>query len=119
MDQEELSERFFEFAVRIGRIVRALGGDPLSRQIAYQLSKSGTAPAPHYEEACACESRKDFIHKLSICLKELKESRFWIKLIIRSDLLMTFDVPATLDECEQLGRIIGKSIVTTKRNAKG
>src|ERR1051325_1215556 len=49
--------------------------------------KVKTSPAPNYEEACAAESRPDFSHKLSICLKELRESRCWIRLIIKTDML--------------------------------
>ena len=55
----------------------------LGRHIAGQLVRCGTSPGPNYEEGCAAESRADFVHKLSICLKELRESRFWIRLIIR------------------------------------
>lgn len=118
MDSDELGERFLEFAVRIGRVVRALGKDAISAQVATQLAKSGTSPGPNYEEACACESRKDFIHKLSIVLKELRESRFWLRYIQRLDLLPRTEVAPVLDECEQLSRIIGKSIITAKRNTE-
>jgi four helix bundle protein len=87
----------------------------LGKQIAGQLVRSGTSPAPNYEEACASESRKDWIHKLSICLKELRESRSWLQMILRSRLVPDFDVDGLADECDQLCRIIGASIVTTKR----
>ena len=118
MDSDELGERFLEFALQIGFIVRALGNDTISVQVATQLAKSGTSPGPNYQEACACESRKDFIHKLSIVLKELRESRFWLRYILRLDLLAHVQVAPVVDECEQLNRIIGKSIVTAKRNAR-
>jgi four helix bundle protein len=49
--------------------------------------RCGTSPAPNYAEACGAESRKDFIHKLSICLKELRETRCWLKLILKAELL--------------------------------
>ena len=68
---EELANRILEFAARIGKVVDALPDTRLGRHIASQLVRSGTSPAPNYEEACAAESRKDFIHKLHICLKEL------------------------------------------------
>ena len=48
--------------------------------------RCGTSPAPNYEEACAAESRNDFVHKVSIALKELRESRCWIRLIIKAEL---------------------------------
>jgi hypothetical protein len=72
---EELSERLLEFAVRVCKVVEALPDTRLGRHVAGQLVRCGTSPAPNYEEACAAESRADFVHKLSICLKELPESR--------------------------------------------
>ena len=81
--------------------------------------RSGTSPAPNYEEACAAESRADFAHKLSICLKELRESRCWIRLIIKTEMLTEHRMGELLDECNQLCNIIAKSIVTAKDNRKG
>ncbi|PYS71607.1 MAG: four helix bundle protein [Acidobacteria bacterium] len=90
----------------------------MGRHIAGQLVRSGTSPAPNYEEACAAESRADFSHKLSICLKELRESRCWIRLIIKTEMLPEHRMGELLDECNQLCNIIGQSIVTTKQNKK-
>ena len=72
--QSDISDRLLEFAARIGRTVDALPDTRMGRHIAGQLVRSGTSPAPNYAEACAAESRRDFVHKLSICLKELRES---------------------------------------------
>jgi four helix bundle protein len=83
-DHQDLADRLMEFAARVGRVVDALPASRLGRHVAGQLIRSGTSPAPNYVEACAAESRKDFIHKLGIRLKELSESRCWIQLIIKS-----------------------------------
>ena len=83
MTSEELADRLINFAARVGNVVDALPDTRMGRHIGGQLVRSGTSPAPNYEEACAAESRADFSHKLSICLKELRESRCWIRLIIR------------------------------------
>ena len=115
-DHDELAERLLEFAARVGKAVDALPESRLGRHIAGQLVRSGTSPAPNYAEACGAESRRDFVHKLSICLKELRESRCWIELIIRSELLSEAQMADLLDECNQLCNIIGKSIVTAKSN---
>src|SRR5438132_1360078 len=64
-------ERLINFAARVGKVVDALPDTRMGRHIGGQLVRSGTSPAPNYEEACAAESRADFIHKLSISLKEL------------------------------------------------
>lgn len=105
-----------EFAVRIGRLVEALPDNPLGKQIANQLIRSGISPVANYPEACAAESKKDFIHKLRISLKELRESRTWIRLIAKSELLPASRIETILDECEQLAKNVGKSIVTANRN---
>ena len=83
--QSELAERLLSFAVRVGKAVNALPATRLGRHVAGQLIRSGTSAGPNYEEGCAAESRADFLHKLSICLKELRESRFWIRLIVKSE----------------------------------
>ncbi|TWU03527.1 hypothetical protein Pla100_04540 [Neorhodopirellula pilleata] len=78
--------------------------------------RSGTSPAPNYAEACAAESKKDFIHKLAIALKELRESSVWIRMIVKSELLPEQRLEPLQDECDQLCKIIAKSLVTAKSN---
>ena len=116
MTPEELSERLIGFAVRLGALVDALPDTRMGRHIAGQLIRCGTSPAPNYEEACAAESRADFSHKLSIGLKELRESRCWIRMIIKTEMLPQHRLTELLDECNQLCNIIGQSIVTAKKN---
>src|SRR4051812_45979530 len=84
---EELEDRLLGFAARVGKVVDALPDSRLSRHVAGQLVRSGTSPAPNYAEACAAESKKDFIHKLGIALKELRETRIWLRLIVQAELL--------------------------------
>jgi four helix bundle protein len=115
-DPQDLSERLLGFAVRVGKVVNALPTMRLGRHVAAQLVRSGTSAAPNYEEGCAAESRADFVHKLSISLKELRESRFWIRLIVQSELLPEKKMTELLDECTQLCKIIAQSIVTAKKN---
>src|SRR5262245_13453155 len=99
MKPEELSERLLSFAARIGKAVDALPDTRLGRHIAGQLVRCSTSPPPNYEEACAAESRNDFIHKLSIVLKELRESRCWLRLIRKAELLSESQLAGLFDEC--------------------
>jgi four helix bundle protein len=115
---EELSERLLDFAVRVGKVIDALPDTRLGRHVAGQLVRCGTSPAPNYEEACAAESPADFVHKLRICLKELRESRMWLRLITRSKMLSNRKVAALLDESEQLCNIMGQSVVTATSNLR-
>ncbi len=79
-----------------------------------RLLGSGTSSGSNYEEACGAESRKDFRHKLGVVLKELRESRFWLRLIHRCSIISAAEVEPVLKECEELCAITGKSIVTSK-----
>ena len=112
---DELSERILDCAARIGKLVDAIPDTRLGRHVAAQIVRSGTSPVANYEEARSAESRRDFVHKLGICLKELRESRAWIRLLIRTELLSTKKLQPLLEECEQLMKIVGRSIVTAKR----
>ena len=117
MSHENLSERLLDFTVRVCRAVDALPDSRIGRHIAGQLVRSGTSPSPNYEEACAAESRRDFTHKLRVCLKELRETRCWLRLIVRLELLPEDRMVDLIDEADQLCRIIGKSIVTAKERS--
>ena len=111
---DDLAQRLIEFAARIGKVIDALPDTRLGRHVAGQLVRCGTAGAPNYAEARGAESQKDFIHKLGICLKELRESQCWIELIIHAELLPETRLARLLDESDQLISIIVKSISTAK-----
>jgi four helix bundle protein len=104
------------FAARIGKAVDALPDTRMGRHIAGQLVRCGTSPAPNYEEARAAESRADFIHKLGVCLKELRESQCWIRLIVKTELLPEHKMGELHEECAELCNIVAQSIVTAKKN---
>ena len=118
MKPDVLSERLLDFAVAVGKIIDELPDTRLGRHIAGQLVRCGTSSPPNYEEACAAESRNDFIHKLRICLKELRESRCWLRMIIKAELLPQARIAPWVEEATQLCNIIGKSIATAKSNSE-
>lgn len=118
MTPELLSTRLIEFSVRIGKVADALPETRLGRHIAGQLVRCGTSPPPNYEEACAAESKSDFIHKLSIVLKELRECGCWLRMITKADLLPQQRLELLLDEANQLRRIIGQSVNTAKGSTR-
>ncbi|MEH2391039.1 MAG: four helix bundle protein [Nostoc sp.] len=84
------------------------------RLLAAQLFRSGTSIGANIEESQSAESDRDFISKQSIALKEAKETKYWLKLLIKSEIMTEAQVKSLVDECEQLIKIIAKSIVTTK-----
>ena len=114
-----INERTFEFAVRITKLCSYLDKQPgTPRLLAAQLFRSGTSIGANIEEYRSAESDKDFISKQSIALKEARETKYWLKLLVKSEIVPNEKVADLVDECEQLMRIIAKSIVTTKGKMK-
>jgi four helix bundle protein len=113
----DLEDRLLNFAVQVIELTEILPNTCAANHIAGQLLRSGTSPFGNHGELESAESRKDFIHKLRICLKELRETRRWLRLLAR---LKTFKptsaLPACINESEELIRIFVASIRTTERN---
>ncbi|MEO5913931.1 MAG: four helix bundle protein [Luteolibacter sp.] len=112
----DLEDRLLNFGVRIIVLTRSLTGDCAERHIGNQLLRSGTAPLSHHGEAQAAESPADFIHKLRLSLKELRETERWLKLINRAQIVPKSEKLAPLlDETDQLIRIFVTSISTAEK----
>jgi four helix bundle protein len=114
----DLEDRLLEFSARIIRLVDGLPNTRAANHIAGQLLRCGTSPYGNHGEVEAAESRKDFVHKLKVCLKELKETRRWLRQIARSSMLPETKIHPILNETEELIRIFFSSIRTAERNAK-
>ncbi len=114
MTPEELSDRLWRFAARVGKVVNALPDSRLGRHVAGQLVRCGTAAPPNYDEGCAAESRADFVHKLGIAHKELKETLEWLHFIIIAHLLSERRIAPLQGEGRELLRILARSLVTAK-----
>jgi len=111
----DLEGRTVKFAGCIIDIVERLPATRAGSHIASQLVRSGTSPASNYAEAQGAESRKDFVHKLKISLKELQETRVWLLIILEKALVKPeTQTQAALGECQELIRIFAKSIGTAK-----
>ncbi len=114
----DLSERLLEFAAASIKLSATLTETYAGKYIAGQLLRAACSAGANYEEACGAESRADFIHKLQIVLKELKESLYWLRLAERSSLVKSDDASLT-EEATSLVNIIAKSVITAKRNKLG
>ena len=113
----DIEERLIDFAVRIIRTAESLPKTKAGKHIAGQLTRCGTSPAPNYGEAQRAESIADFIHKMKICLKELRETRVWLLMIIRAHLIKSESkLKPLIDENNELISIFVKSINTAKQN---
>lgn len=112
----DLEDRLIGFSIGIMNLVEMLPKTYTGKHFANQLVRSGTSPAFHYSEAKSAESRKDFVHKFKIALKELRESSTCMKIIKRKPLLKDQLLDELLNECEELISIFVKSINTAKQN---
>jgi four helix bundle protein len=113
----DLEERLLEFAVRIIRVTEAMIRSRAGTYVADQLLRAGTSPYGHHGEVEGAESRDDFIHKLKVCYKELREARRWLRLVRRTPLVKNPEsIEEILGESEQLVRIFSASIRTAQTN---
>jgi four helix bundle protein len=112
----DLEDRLIDFAIRLSEVVEALPKTKLATQIGNHLTKSGTSPALNYGEAQSAESINDFIHKMKLVLKELRESYVCLKIIVRKPLITPIDkLNPIMKENNELIAIFVRSIETAKK----
>ena len=112
-----LEDRLIDFAVRIIFVAESLPKTKAGNHIAGQLIRCGTAPAPNYGEAQDAESRADFIHKMKISLKELRETKIWLLIAKKTNLIKPASkLEPLIDESNQLISIFVASVKTAKQN---
>jgi four helix bundle protein len=116
MKGEELFERLLDFAVRIIRLVQALPKTPVGKQVGGQLLRCGTSAGSNYEEARGAESLADFIHKLAVSWKEMRETCFWLKLAQRAELLKPRLLESIVREGNELSAILSQSLATARKS---
>lgn len=115
----DLEERLIKFAVKVLEVAEMLPSSYAGKHFAGQLVRAGSSPALNYGEAQSAESRKDFIHKMKVALKELRESHICMQIILRKPLLKeTALLKEIISENNELISIFVKSIATAKKNSK-
>jgi four helix bundle protein len=115
----DLQDRLIDYAVRIVALSEALPDTRAGKHVASQILRSGTSPAPNYGEAQSAESKADFVHKLKVALKELRETEIWLKVVKRARMI-TPDSTLTplLQETDELIATLFTSIGTAKKNTE-
>jgi four helix bundle protein len=117
MNKYDLEERLISFALLIVEIVESMPNTKAANHLSGQLLRSGTSPALNYGEAQSGESRKDFIHKIKIVLKELRETNICLKIISRARLYTNnVKMDISINECNELISIFVKSVETAQKN---
>jgi four helix bundle protein len=113
----DLEDRTIQFGSKLIRFVDRMPSTIAGKHLAGQLLRSGTAPALHYGEAQSAESRRDFIHKMKVALKELRESRANMRMIELSGMMpMDSDQRELFNECNELILILSRSVRTVEEN---
>jgi len=106
-EPQEIAERAFEFAVRIVKLCQELDERPgVSRTLANQLLRSGTSVGANLEESKGGQSRADFLSKVSISLKEARETHYWLRILIASSIVTERQLIPLLDEANQIIAIL-------------
>jgi four helix bundle protein len=112
----DLEDRLIDFAARCIKVSDALPSTKAGQHLSDQLCRSGTSPALNYGEAQGAESRKDFIHKMKVCLKELRETVVCLKILIKAALIGVESLRLLVQEADELISIFVTSINTAKKN---
>ena len=113
----DLESRLIDFAVKIIKVTETMSPSMAGNHLAGQLVRSGTAPALLYGEAQSAESRRDFIHKIRLVLKELRESQCSLQIILKAGLSKKEElVRESAVECRELVAIFTRSADTAKKN---
>jgi len=113
---KELQDRTKKFAIRVIEASTKVPQTEAGRILVRQFLRSGTSLAANYRAACRSRSAGDFISKISITVEETDETLFWFELLLESGLVKGSVLQALMTECDELLRILSKSLATAKRN---
>ena len=113
----DIQERTFKFAVRVVKLVNRLPRTVAGFEIGKQIVRSATSIGSNVEEADAAESKRDFIHKMSIAHKETRETRYWLR-VVRAALLDDDQVRALIQESDELVRILYTIVENARQNPR-
>jgi len=114
---KEISGRLLDFATEVLALSNRMGRTASGRYLANQLLRAACSAGANYQESRGAESRADFIHKMHVVLKELREALYWLTLVERSRLVTGESVSALVTEADELVSILVRALVTAK--AKG
>jgi four helix bundle protein len=109
-----VAERLLSFAAGNTKLMTRLTRTVAGRYMSHQLMRSSASAGANYEEARGGESKADFIHRLQIALKELREAKYWLKLIDRAELIPHTELVDLHKEAEELAKIVARSVLTAK-----
>src|SRR5262245_4419491 len=113
---QELQSRFRSFALRVIRLFTSLSKTPVADVIGKQVLRSGTSVGAHYHEGFRARSSAEFISKLEVALQELSETRYWLDLLVESEIVKRDLLADLQNEVDQLTAILVTSVKTAKQS---
>ncbi len=118
MKNNIIQEKTFNFAIRIVNLYKYLKYDKKEFVLSKQVLRSGTSIGANVEEGIGGQTKKDFIAKLHIALKETRETIYWLRLLQATDYLTTNETTGLLNECKDIKNILTAILKTSKQNEK-
>lgn len=118
LEQRDLGERLLEYGAQVIKFVESLPPTLVARRVGDQLLRSATSVGANYEEAQGAESKSDFVHKLQIALKEMRESHYWLRLLAKAETVSLDRLAPLIEEATQLRAMLSKAVATVKGKAK-
>jgi four helix bundle protein len=118
MTQSIICERAFEFSARILKLCDGLyTRGPAARHVATQLMRSALSIGANAEEAQEGQTKADFIAKMSISSKETRESRWWLRILVKAEIVKPQEVSWAQDEVVQIGKMVRSAILTARSSS--
>ncbi len=114
---KKIKERSYEFALKIIKLVRLIPKDTAGYVMGRQLIRSGTSIRANVEEAQGASSKKDFVNKINIAKKEARETKYWLNLIVDSEMMSTKQIKELIRECSELIKILTAIVKTSISNS--
>ena len=118
MEGNPLIAKSLDFSVRIVNLCKCLRDERREIVMSKQILRSGTSIGANASEAVAAESSEDFVHKLTISLKEANETKYWILLLHRTHYISNEEFRSIMSDCQELRRLIGSIVSSTKRKRR-
>ena len=112
----KILDRSYQFSLRIVKMAQQFPESNVSRIIGNQLIRAGTSVGANVEESIAAYSKSDFAHKMSIALKEARETHYWLRLLRDSSIIKQIRLQAIILEAEEIKKILGAIVRTARKN---
>lgn len=118
-DSHSLAKRLGTYGGRAAQLTHDLPDTKAGRQVRDQLSRSAMAPGAHYAEARSAQSHDDFVHKVALAAKEVRESLHWLRVALDAEMVEARDVRPLIGEADELVAILFSSLQTARTSQAG